>query len=217
MKNTWNKKSLLLLGCSVLLLTGCGKGEEAVVSSSGEQPYTVSSSSSVYPESVNENITTSSNYYEEPTETADTGDAEGTVPDELPKGTLLTAEVGDELTFTANGTDTHSVTIEQIGFTDRRSVIPGDETEQVLLITYSYKSLNGEGALVDDMSFRLFYDDTACDAYVVSDQLTGDLSTGDPVTAEVSFSVPADTKEFTLYVVDNAEEENENYRINVVL
>ncbi len=205
-----SKQILLLLGVSLLALPGCGSGNTR---ESVSVETEVSSSSAEYPVSVNENITTSSTYYEEPAEAADTGDAEGWIPEEIPEGTIQEAETGSEFQFTENGSAVYAVTIDSTEFTDRRSVVPSDTAEQVLLITYTYRSLNGEPQLVDDMSFRLYAGETACDSYNVADQITGDVSTEEAVTAEVCFSVPADAEEFTLYVVDNADDSNENYQL----
>ncbi len=218
MKNNRNGKVFLLLGLSLLVLGGCGsRSDTASSSAETAADISVSSYSDPNPDSVNENITTSSNYYEEPAEAADTGDAEGYIPENIPEGTVAEAELGEEVTFTENGSEAYAVTIQSAELTDRRSVVPEDDAEQVLLITYSYRSLNDEPCLVDDMSFRLFAGDAACDSYYVSDQISGDISTGDAVTAEVSFSLPADVSEYTLYLVDNAEEDNEIWRFNIQL
>lgn len=219
MKNKRNSMAFLL-SLSLLALAGCTGNKETPPTASSVKTISdssISSSSEEFPVSVNENITTSSNYYEEPAETADTGDAEGYIPEDLPEGALIAGETGEELVFTENSASAYCVTIEKAEFTDRRSVVPGDEADKVLLITYTYRSLNGEGRLVDDMSFRLFTDETAAESYYVADQISGDLSTDTPVTAEVAFSVPADAKEFSLFVIDNAAENNETYQIRIQL
>ncbi len=212
---------IFLFGLSLLLLSGCsGKTETPAAASSSAPTVSASSVTAVSdetPVSVNENITTSSNYIEEPAPAAAAGTAEGYVPEDIPEGTLKQAEQKQEVQFTEKGSPAYSVTIDNAAFTDRRSVIPGDQTEKVLLITYTYRSLNGEPRLVDDMSFRLFAGETAAESYNVADQITGDISTDAPVTAEVCFSVPADASEFTLFVVDNAEEGNENYSLYITL
>lgn len=207
MKNKRKTALLALLGIAILSLQGCGKTTDVSVSSS------VSSVSEDGPVSVNENITTVSTYYEEPTAPSGSTDAEGYIPDDIPEGTVIEEEPEHALPFTENGKTVYTVTIEKAEFTDRRSVIPGDQTDPVLLITYTYESADGEPKLVDDMSFRLFAGETALDPYYVSDQVMGDVSTDAPVTAEVCFAVPKDTNEFSLFVVDNTEEDNENYLI----
>lgn len=209
MKNNKKLAILSLAGLMLLSIAGCGKTapdtdtDSIVNASSGEHV------------SVNENITTVSTYYEEPEPAAGTGDAEGFIPDDIPEGTLTEAEPGKAFTFTENGKEAYSVTIDKVEFTDRRSEIPGMEAEQVLLITYTYKSLNGEPRLVDDMSFRLFQNETAYDPYYLSDQIMADISTDAPFTAEVCFAVPKDAKEFSLFVVDNTEKDNENYHLSL--
>ncbi len=210
--------AILLLGLSLLILPGCRNNREASPSSgvSVVSPSVISVSEDL-PVSVNENITTSSNYYEEAEPATGSEDAEGFIPEELPEGTIHEVQTGEEFTFTENSTAAYAVVIDQAEFTDRRSVVPGDDAEQVLLITYTYRSLNGEPRLVDDMSFRLYTGDTAQSAYYVANQINGDISTDAAITAEVSFSVPAEASDFTLYVVDNAEENNENYQLKIQL
>lgn len=207
MKNKRKAALLALLGIAILSLQGCGKTTDISVSSS------VSAVSEEEPVSVNENITTVSTYYEEPTAPSGNKDAEGYIPDDIPEGTVIEEETEHALPFTEKGKKAYTVTVENAEFTDRRSVIPGDQADQVLLITYTYESADGEPKLVDDMSFRLFAGETPLDPYYVSDQVMGDVSTDAPVTAEVCFAVPADATEFSLFVVDNTDEDNENYLI----
>lgn len=210
MKNTRKTVFFALLAVAAVSLAACEKKSETIETASSSVE---SESEYIENESVNENITTVSTYYEEPTPAEGTGDAEGFIPQDLPEGTIHDGQSEEALVFTEKGAEAYSVTITKAELTDRRSVIPGDEAEQVLLITYSYQTLNGEPRLVDDMSFRLFIGEDACEPYYVADQITGDVSTEEPVTAEICFAVPADCKEATLFVVDNTEEENENYRI----
>ncbi|MDO4490233.1 MAG: hypothetical protein Q4B85_04130 [Lachnospiraceae bacterium] len=204
--------AFLLLALS---LSGCGKNgaatEPAAESSSAES--VVSASSEVTPPSVHEDITTTSNYYEEPAPEAGTGDAEGFIPTDLPEGTLIESTTGLELTFTEQEATAYAVTIDKAEYTDRRSVLPDDQAEKVLLVTYSYRSLNQEARFVDEMSFRLFAGETPIEPYYVADQITGDVSTDSAVTAEVCYSVPADAEDFVLFVLDNAQENNEIYSI----
>lgn len=220
MKNKRKLAIVLLLGLTVFSLPGCEKKAETAAASSGSASSSQaaeSTSSEELPASVNKDITTSSNYYVEPAAPEESGEAEGYIPEDIPKGTLTKAELGKEFHFTEQGAEAYAVTIEKAEYTDRRSVIPGDETKKVLLITYSYRTLNGEPRLVDDMSFRLFSGEDATDPYNVSDQIIGDVSTGDPVTAEVCFSVPEDSDEFSLFIVDNTDENNENYLIKITI
>ncbi|MCQ2500750.1 MAG: hypothetical protein MJ117_05340 [Lachnospiraceae bacterium] len=205
MNNKRKLAILTLLGLTLLSLPGCGKSSQTTGSSS------VSASSEDGSNSVNENITTVSTYYEEPAEEANTGDAEGYIPEDIPEGTVVDAEIGKEFIFHEQGHDAYAVSIDKAEFTDRRSSIPGMEAEQVLLITYSYRSLEETPHLVDDMSFRLFKDEEAMENYYVDEQLMGDVAGSDPVTAEICFAVPKDAKEFSLFVVDNAQADNENY------
>lgn len=212
MKNTVKTIVLTLLGTAVLAFSACGSAPDKTAVSS------VSASGGSETDdntSVNENITTSSTYYEEPAAPANTGDAEGFIPEDLPEGTIHEAETETELHFTEKDADAYSVTIEKAEFTDRRSVVPTETADQVLLITYSYQSLNGEPRLVDDMSFRLFVDEEACEPYYVADQIMGDVSNDSEITAEVAFAVPKDLKEASLFIVDNAEKDNENYRLDL--
>lgn len=207
MKNNKKLAIFSLTGLMLLSIAGCGKTAPAAATASASEASTEN------PDSVNENITTVSTYYEEAEPAAETGSAEGFVPDDIPKGTLKEIELKKAFTFTEKGQEAYSVTIDKAEFTDRRSEIPGMEAEKVLLITYTYESLNGEPRLVDDMSFRLFQDETAYDPYYLSDQIMADISSDAPYTAEVCFAVPEDAKEFSLFVVDNAEENNENYHL----
>lgn len=209
MKNKRKHAILALLGIAILSLPGCGKTTNDPVSASSS----VSAVSEEGPVSINENITTASTYYEDPAPAADSGDAEGYIPEDIPEGTVVEAETEKALEFTEKNQKAYTVTIDKAEYTDRQSVIPGDQAEKVLLITYTYESVNGEPRLVDDMSFRLFAEETPMEPYYVADQIMGDVSIDTPVTAEVCFAVPADATEFSLFVVDNAEEKNENYQI----
>ena len=208
MKKRWVYPFLAALCLTALAAGGCSDGDNEAENSASVSISSASSGST----SVSEDETT-------PTPTVDPSTiGEGAVPSEMPDTEAATSvNLGDTCIFSQDSQELYSVTVTDISFTDRRAVVDTEEPEQVLVATYSYQSLTDDPVLVDDMSFRCIVNDTeVCPAYYLEDQIVADVAGNDaPVTAEVAYSVPADTQKVALYLTNNSNPDGENYLITV--
>lgn len=205
MKKRWIHPLIAAFCLSALVMSGCSDGNTETESSVSSSSVSSASSSGTPTPT------------EEPTPTVDpSAMGEGAAPTDMPDTDgAIQAAVGEACTFSQDGQELYTVTITDISFTDRRAVVDTEEPEQVLVATYTYQSLTDDPVLVDDMSFRCIVNDTdVCTAYYLADQIVADVAGKDaPVTAEVAYSVPADTQKVSLYLTNNSNPEGENYLI----
>ncbi len=215
--------TMLLAGGAAALTAGCSGGNNGK-----EQPETAVSASSE-PDSGEEGAASSSDpvsasgpLVNEPeeeypdVEQMGEGVASGSLPEETD---TIAAEFSQPFTFTRDGQELYTVTVEQAGLTDRRAVAETTAPEAVLLLNYSYLSLTGDPVLVDDMSFQCFTGEgEACTAYYLADQLIPEVNQGgEPTEAEVAFSIPEDTQEAVVCVTNNSNPEGETYSLEIQL
>ena len=145
---------------------------------------------------------------------------EGIAPSEIPDPeNTISRQLKEACVFSKDGQQLYTVTISDISFTERRAVVDTEAPEKVLLITYTYQSLTDDPVLVDDMSFRCMVNGSKIgQPYYLADQTVAEPAGKDQeVTAEVAFSVPADTSEASLYLTNNANPEGESFLISVPL
>jgi hypothetical protein len=217
-KKQWFCPFMAAVCLTALAAGGCSGRSDASESVSAASS-SVSSASSESSTSVSSESTPAPSEEASPTPTMDPSTmGEGAAPTDMPETDEATAAgLGDACVFTRDGQELYTVTITDISFTDRRAVVDTEEPEQVLVATYSYQSLTDEPVLVDDMSFRCIVNDTeVCTAYYLEDQIVADVAGKDaPVTAEVAYSVPADTEKVSLYLTNTANPDGENYLITV--
>ena len=216
---------------SAALLTGCGAGQsttdtpqsttDAAGSTDASKEATETPAASGTPSAASEKQDSSKDTDAEKTGKDSANDGadtigEGAAPKSTPEAEDTDAtKIGDTCTFHLNGSDAYQVVVEDISYTDRRSIDEETSGGKILLITYTYQSLNDDPALVDDMSFRCSVLGESCDYYPVVDQLGGDLATGnDAVTGEVAYEVPVDAEEADIYIVNTQDDADASYHIH---
>ena len=204
------KKRFIYPVIAALCLTALAAG-----GCSKEETVTGSSSASSASAGKNPSSTPAATPEASPTEDPSTM-GEGAAPTDMPElESAIARSLNETCEFTKDGQSLYTVTITGVSFTDRRAVVDTEEPEKILLVTYTDQSLTDDPVLVDDMSFRCIVNDTdVCTAYYLADQIVADVAGKDaPVTAEVAYSVPADTQKVSLYLTNNSNPEGENYLI----
>lgn len=114
-----------------------------------------------------------------------------------------TAQVGQTVSLSREGTAMADFSIDRVEVTDERSEYDMSNPEKVVVITYTYTNTgSSDPLLLDEMSFTVMEGDSACSPYYLTTIPSPTIAEqgGAPVTAAMAYGVSQDCDSVTIYV-----------------